>query len=176
MVTPHARRDESGMTLIEVVVATAVLATLLAGVFGCMAHAMRADVLAREYAAASRAAYAVIDRLAAEDYDVATAEAANGFDVLYPTGQFDGAGVPIEIALSPARVNAGDPIGPHPNISGTPEDESQMAGRVTVTAGLNPVTGAADAANNLARIDVVICWRGADDRDQRLEATAWRGK
>lgn len=157
------RRD--GLTLIECVVAVGVLATMLAGLFAAMAHAMRADVLAREYAAASRAAFAQLDLLMTQSFSGVVASSERGFHVPFSTGS---SGSNTEVNLPPASAGQ---LSPHPDVAATTtQDESQMAGRFTVVQDPD-----GNGSDELAEIRVTIRWRGADGRDQQVEAVGRRG-
>ncbi|MCO5165361.1 MAG: prepilin-type N-terminal cleavage/methylation domain-containing protein [Planctomycetes bacterium] len=152
------RRGDAGLSLVEVIVAVAVLATLLLGVFSAMSHAVQTDTAAREMDAASRAIFSEIELLMARpDFDQVTGP--SGFAVQYPTGRTDASGAPIVATLSPSPTN------PHPDIASTTAiNEAILPGRIDVVS-INA---------NLKEIQVVVRWRAANNQDQTLSSVARR--
>lgn len=158
-----------GLTLVEVAIASAVLAVLLLGLFTSMAHAMRMDALAREREAATRHALQELD-----DHvnSVTTSAGTGGFDDLADgfTRSFH---VPFESGsgavtnLPPARTS--------PNPSG-------MAGYLEVTSDLDDDGDVTDergyysSASNLVQARASVRWRGVDGLDQEVVLISWKAR
>lgn len=151
-----ARRDrrERGLTLVEVVLSSAVLSVLLLGLFSSMAHAMRMDQLSREREVASRTALQQIDDVVMavsteDDFDAMAALADQSFHV-----QFAGTGGAVN--LPPAAVS------PNP---------SSMAGLLAI----EPVTaGTFDSIVHLVQATAKVRWRAADGSDQEVITVSWK--
>ena len=144
---------DGGLTLVEVVIASAILSVLLLGLFSSMAHAMRMDALSREREAATRAALQEID-----DRVMAVSTAAD-FDALVTPTPLDVAfHVAIDtgngqVNLSPAQSN---PANASP---------STQVGRLTVTT---LAEGTYDSVVHLIQARAIVRWRGVDGRDSEV--------
>lgn len=166
------RTTRAGLTLLEVVIATAILSVVLLGMFSAMAHGLRMDALSREReAAASRALEYLDERVMVASTDTAFDDLLDldeGFDVTVgrSNGQGDLGGYPLAEATNPD-----DAIAPH----GTGK-----VGRLRVTGDLDgsgSVTNDAgyyDGKVNLVLASAVVRWRGIDGRDQEVVVTSMK--
>jgi type II secretory pathway pseudopilin PulG len=166
-------RSTRGLTLLEVVFASAILSFVLLAVFSAMSMVQRSDALTRERQAASEEAFKMLDTMLALDPETTGAGMALPFDVPvhgggstvanlkpadpYPTDPWDWAG-----AAAPSPVT--------------------MAGIAVAKSGVSLEDGEtanADAVN-LIEVRVTVCWRPADwkvgDKDQRIDLVSRRVK
>src|SRR5687768_14897129 len=102
----RAPRGRAGLTLLEVVFATAILAVLLLGVFTALSHSMRMEALSREREAAARQALLELDdrgaaAVTAAEFDATLVDTPldQGFDVTIDAG--DGRRVDLPLAAVP---------------------------------------------------------------------------
>jgi prepilin-type N-terminal cleavage/methylation domain-containing protein len=145
-----------GLTLLEVVLSTAVLSVVLLGTFSAMAHAARADALSRERDAATRQALLELDDRSAAIVTPASFDAELvdppldvAFDVLVETAR--GVRTPLPPA---ARGHA-----------------SGRVGRLTAT----PVRdGTYDGKVHLVELKASVRWRAADGQDAQVVLSAWK--
>lgn len=153
IVEEAARAGERGLTLIEVVFASAILSVLLLGLFSSMAHAMRMDALSREREAATRAAMQELDdRVMAVSTDTA-------FDALVtPT--------PLDVSFHVALDTGNGQVNLTPaQTSPANASPSTQVGRLTVT---ELTEGTYDGVVHLIQARAVVRWRGSDGRDAEV--------
>jgi prepilin-type N-terminal cleavage/methylation domain-containing protein len=202
MMTQQQLSSRSGLTLIEIVMATAVLAVVLLGMFSAMNNSQRADMLTRERAAAAEACHAMLDTMLTGALPAPTDPATVVlFPVYYQTGNGevdttnnvddDGDGIVDdsgEVVLKPAATYPSDPW----TFSGTTQPGASamtvLVGTVaTPAAGVAVVKAGVDVGNtkdenndDLIEVRVVVAWRSAlvqangTPIDQRIEATSRR--
>lgn len=139
-----------------------VLAVVITGLFGAMAHAIRTDAMAREMDAASREIFSQIDLVTQDpDFD-SVAGIERGFSVDYPSGRAASDGTVITASLEPAST-----ANRHADIAGTTAiDESLLPGRLTTTL-INA---------DLLEVTAVVRWRGTNGSDQVLASVCRRAR
>ena len=145
-----ARGRHAGMTLIEVLAATLVLAIGLVGVSGMVTYSVIAHDKAANYTIAADRATAELERIRNAGYNGAAVNT-----LLFPTADYT--------ILSPTQVRF--------NCS----DLKQAHGIITLdldaaAKAINPNTG--QSWSNLKRIDVQIWWMGHHGVDQTLKVSA----
>ena len=141
---PRSRDARAGLTLLEVVFATAVLALILLGVFSSMAHAMRLDAVAQEREAASRQALQMIDDRVMAVSDGST----NGqFDQLITNG-------PVSFHVSVTREGQAFNLPP----AQTSPNPAGQAGLLTCAA---EARGTYEGVNHLILATAKVRWRSA---------------
>lgn len=146
----------SGLTLLEVVFAAAILSVLLLGVFTSLAHAMRSEALTREREAATRRALLELD-----DRTAAVITPAN-FDAAFVDTRLD-EGFDVEVdAGDGTRVSL--PLARRPN-------ENGRVGQITAT---ELPEGTYDGRAHLVELRAVVRWRGVDGRDAEVVMTTWK--
>lgn len=150
-----------GLTLVEIVMAVAVLSIFLVGMFATLANAQLADVLTRERAAASEAAFTMLDTVMTSDFDL-MANRSLAFDVEFDTGR-SGA----QPRLAPARTF---PTDVWTSMGQTPPATITTPGVVVTRTGVDGDPGNAD----LMEVRVMVAWRASDGTDQRIDVTTRR--
>jgi type II secretory pathway pseudopilin PulG len=175
MTTPRRspRPARTGLTLLEVVAATAVLSVVLLGMFSGMAHGMRMDALSRErQAAVSGALQQIEERVMVVGTDTsfdAIIDLDEGFDVT--VSRSDAAGDLGTYALREPASNPEDTIEPHGN---------GQVGRLQVTGDLDGSGTVKEDAGyygdkvNLVLATATVRWRGIDGRDQEVVVTSMK--
>lgn len=169
MKRPQQRSSRSGLTLIEIVMATAVLSIVLLGMFGAMDSSQRADVLTRERAAAAEACHSMLDSVLTGPMPGSGNALELAFAVNYDTGNGN-------VPLKPATTYPSDPWTFKGSGSGAPMLAGvAVAGVAIVKGGVNVGDGTPNEDNtNLIEARVLVAWRSADGSDQRVEATSRR--
>lgn len=159
-----ARSAREGLTLVEIIMAVGVLSIFLVGMFATMASAQRADVLTRERAAASEAAYTMLDTIMTSDFD-AVSDRTLAFNVEFDTGRAGG-----QPFLTPAQSF---PTDIWTAMGQTAPTSFATAGVAVTRAGVEDF--ASDTENpDLMEIRVMVAWRAADGSDQRIDVTSRR--
>lgn len=168
--TGPAMKAQRGLTLVEVVIATAVLAVLLLGVFSAMAHAIRVDALAREREVAAREALQMIDdRVMVVSTDTA-------FDALVALPD-DDPSLYFHVRHARDGQTFNLPAASTSPIAG-PGGE---VGKLEISADLNG-DGAVSASDpgyyddkpHLIAIRATVRWRDADGLDQEVNLTSMK--
>lgn len=156
-----APRGRDGLTLVEIVIAVAILSVFLVGMFATMASAQRADVLTRERTAASEAAFTMLDTIMTSDFDLMSNRTLT-FNVEFDTGR---AGT--QPFLAPA---ASFPTDVWTSWGQTAPTTFPTAGVVVTRTGVDGDAGNTD----LMEVRVMVAWRAFDGTDQRLDVTSRR--
>lgn len=152
-----------GLTLVEIVMACAVLSIVLLGMFGAMNSSQRADVLTRERAAAAEACHAMLDSMLTGAVPGAGSVLEVQFPVSYDTGNGS-------VPLDPAVNYPSDPW----TFSGTAQPTMTVAGIAMAKTGVNIGDTVNEANDDLCEVRVLVAWRSADGTDQRIEAVSRR--
>lgn len=142
------RRRQGGMTLIEVLIAVALLAVGVAGMIAIQVLAMRDEAIAREDNEASRVARDVLEQVQRMPFTqvLPTGGAYASADWITNTGYPDGV-VPVQVQT----------------VDGGVADE----GLYTVTWRVTDVAG----QTSLRNVDVQVAWTDAADRSQTYVAS-----
>ncbi len=155
---PSARE---ALTLIEVVIAVAILSVILLGMFSAIASAQQADRLTREHAAVSEAAFNVMDEML--------------------TGGVPEDGDPARVLQFPVTINTGRGQVDLLPARSFPTDLWTLAGATAPAPVTEPGVAVAyikvdgDAANtDLMEVRVLVAWQSADGSDQRVELVSRR--
>lgn len=162
-----ARGPRDGLTLIEVVFAVGLLAIFLLGLFSTLAMSMKSDALMREHQAASNAALRQLDAIVAIP-NFPTIQVSAGTTPV-PAYAFHATFGENGTLTLPAMATLDVPL--NADDTGTPSDESQMAGRVVVVADPD-----ADGSTGLVEVRVTVAWRGADNRLARVDVISRRAQ
>lgn len=158
-------RGRDGLTLVEIVVAIAVLSVLVLGMFQTLNSAQRYDMLAREHQAASEAAFRELDFLMAYPTFDSIADITSAFHVAYKSSGG-------EVNMSPAPSSY-FPLNTD-NASTTSIDESLMAGHITTVR--NPSIGSTALGDDIIQVNITVAWRGADGGSQRVDLVTMRAR
>jgi type II secretory pathway pseudopilin PulG len=161
-----SRRD--GLTLVETVIATGVLAVLLLGTYSTLGVSQKTTVLTRERNAATEVAFRQLDDLMSLNFDEVAVISHREFTAQYDTGQVDGAGV---AQSAPLRVAS-----PYPFTRPTGANAA-FPGQITVVQDppidrTNP--GAGTCGPDVLELRVTVAWRCADGTNTRVDAVTRR--
>lgn len=154
-------REQDGLTLVEVVMSVGVLSVILLGMFSAMASAQRTDALTRERAAASEAAFNMLDAVLSGPVPAAGEFVELPFNVEVDTGK---AGtLPVLRPANPFPTSPWTFIG-------------QPAPSPVMQAGIAVARVGVDDGNDvdLMEVRVLVAWRAADDTNQRIELVSRR--
>ncbi len=157
-----------GLTLVETIVATSLLAVLLLGTYSTLGVSQKTAVLTRERNAATEVAFRQLDDMMSLNFDEVAALGHREFTAEYDTGQADGAGVAMSVPLRVAR--------PYPFTRPTGANAA-FPGQVTITQdppidGTNP--GLGTCGPDVLELRVTVAWRCADGSNARVDAVTRR--
>lgn len=162
--TRRAPRGRDGLTLVEIVMAVALLSIFLLGMFTTLANAQRADMLTRERAAASEAAFTMLDTVLTSDFDLMSNRTL-AFNVEFDTGQSG-----TQPFLTRAKTY---PTDIWTELGQTAPTSITTAGVAVTQTAVEDFTG--DTGNSdLMEIRIMVAWRACDGSDQRIDVTTRR--
>lgn len=155
-VEPRRASARSGLTLVEIVFAAAILSLFLTGLFAAMSASMTSEAMVREHQAASEAAGQQLDSFLT-DPNLQFQDAETYFDVQVKTGK-------ANPGAAEDLLRVADPL---------PAGWAQARpGRVQVDQ--NPTVNGVALGNNVVRITASVVWRSRNDSTGRIDLVTLR--